>query len=62
MKEWEVTRLSGVLGAEVRGLDLALADAEMARALETLLHEHHVLFLPDQHPTPEAQLAFGQLF
>ena len=62
MKQWEVTRLSAALGAEVRGLDLAAADEQMARGIEALLHEHQVLFFPDQHPTPEQHLAFGKLF
>ena len=62
MHDWQITRLAGALGAEVRGLDLSRADAAMARAIEALLVEHQVLFFPDQHPTPEAQLAFGELF
>ncbi len=62
MDDWQITRLAGALGAEVRGLDLSRADAEIAREIEALLVEHHVLFFPDQHPTPESQLAFGRLF
>jgi len=58
----EVTRLSGSLGAEVRGLALTEAGAEDAARLLDLLHEHLVLFFPDQHLTPDEHIAFGRLF
>ena len=58
----EVTRLAGALGAEVRGADLAKVDEEGARAIERLLWEHLVLFFPDQHPTVEQHVAFGEHF
>ena len=59
---WQVRRLSGSLGAEVRGLSLADADAETAEALRELLREHLVLFFPEQHLTPDQHIAFGRLF
>jgi len=62
MTEWQVKRLAGALGAEVRGVDLATLDGRSARDLETLLHAHHVLFFPEQHLSPDAHLAFGSLF
>lgn len=59
---WQVERLAGALGAEVRGVRLAqLDDAEFA-ALERLLLEHQVLFLPDQHLTVDEHVAFGRRF
>jgi len=58
----DVERLSGSLGAEVRGIDLAAATPDDAAAIHELLMDHLVLFFPDQHPTPDEHLAFGRLF
>ena len=58
----EVTRLAGALGAEVRGVDLAQVDAAGAREIERVLWEHQVLFFPDQHPSVDAHVAFGEHF
>ncbi len=58
----EVTRLTGSLGAEVRGIALGQAGPEEAEALKELMAEHLVLFFPDQHLTPDAHIAFGRLF
>jgi taurine dioxygenase len=59
---WEVTRLSVALGASVRGIRLASAGREEAARIEDLLHEHLVLFFPDQHLTLEQHVALGGLF
>lgn len=58
----EVSRLSGSLGAEIRGIPLASAGPEEADAILELLTEHLVLFFPDQHLTPDEHIAFGRLF
>ncbi len=58
----EVERLSGSLGAEVRGLSLGQIGPAEARAIEDLLAEHLVLFFPEQYPTPEEHVAFGRHF
>jgi taurine dioxygenase len=58
----EVNRLAHALGAEVRGIDIADVDDQAAREIEKLLWEYQVLFFPDQHPTIEAHVAFGQRF
>lgn len=58
----DVMRLSGSLGAEVRGVSLDKAGPEDADRISALLMEHHVLFFPDQHLTPDAHIAFGRLF
>ena len=58
----DVRRLSGSLGAEVRGLRLTQADGADAEAIRALLTEHLVLFFPDQHLTPDEHIAFGKLF
>lgn len=58
----EVTRLSGSLGAEVRGFRMTEVDDAVAGRLRALLTEHRVLFFPDQHPTPDHHIAFGRWF
>jgi taurine dioxygenase len=58
----DVTRLSGSLGAEVRGLDLRSAGPEQAETILSLLMEHLVLFFPEQALTPDEHIRFGNLF
>ena len=58
----KVERLSGSLGAEIRGLRLAEANPQDAERIHELLMEHQVLFFPGQHPTPDEHLAFGRMF
>jgi len=58
----KVTRLATALGAEVRGFDLADVDVAVASEIERLLFEHQVLFFPDQHPSVETHVAFGEHF
>ena len=60
--EWQITRLSAALGAEVTGLTLAGAsDGDIARIKE-LLNQHRVLFFPDQHLAADDHIAFGRHF
>jgi len=58
----EITRLSGSLGAEIRGIELRKAGPDDADALRALLTEHLVLFFPGQRMTPDEHIAFGRLF
>ncbi|MFZ4810744.1 MAG: TauD/TfdA dioxygenase family protein [Ilumatobacteraceae bacterium] len=58
----DVRRLSGSLGAEVRGIALAGATADDASVIHQLLLEHMVLFFPEQHLSPDEHIAFGRLF
>ena len=58
----DVQRLSGSLGAEIRGVSLAQAGPAEADALRSLLTEHLVLFFPEQHMEQQEHLAFGRLF
>jgi taurine dioxygenase len=58
----EVQRLSGSLGAEVRGLGLADVGPAEAEEIQQLLIEHLVLFFPDQHLSPDEHLAFARHF
>lgn len=58
----EVVRLSGSLGAEVRGIPLSQVDSSGAQEILSLLTEHLVLFFPDQQLSKEEHVAFGQHF
>ncbi len=59
---WELKKLGGSLGAEIRGLRLCdVSDAELAHIKELLL-EYMVLFFPDQTPTPDEHVRFGGRF
>ena len=58
----EITRLTGALGAEVRGFPLRALDAAAASRVESLLLEHQVLFFPEQHLDIDAHVALGSHF
>ena len=58
----DVARLTGSLGAEVRGIDLVKAGPGEAETILDLVSQHLVLFFPDQHLTPDQHIAFGRLF
>ena len=49
---WHVKRLSTALGAEITGVRLSDVSAEEAGDVRDLLHEHKVIFFPDQHMSP----------
>ena len=55
--DWQVTRLSGSLGAEVNGVDLSNADQLMVDQIRALLNEHMVLFSPISSLTQVGTLA-----
>ena len=59
---WEINRLAAALGAEVRGVQLADADADIAQQVQDLLNEHQVLFFPDQTIDVDQHVAFGRHF
>ena len=61
-QELDVRRLSGSLGAEIRGIPLAKAGPAEADRIRDLLGEHLVLFFPEQHLAPDEHIAFGRLF
>lgn len=55
--------VSGVLGAEVAGVDLSAGpDDATIDAIRGAFLEHHVLVFRDQHLDPEQQMAFGRRF
>ena len=57
-----VTRLSGSLGAEIRGVKLVEATPDDVETFRKLLLEHLVIFFPDQTLTPDEHIAFGRMF
>ena len=60
---FEVVPVSGVIGADVYGLDLAAPlDNDTVRRVRSAFNEHQVLFFRDQHLSPAQQIAFGRRF
>ena len=58
--DFTIRRVSGALGAELNGLKLTdLDDAGLGKLLDTL-HEHLVVFIPDQHLSPAQLVAFAR--
>ncbi len=59
----QVERIAGALGAEIRGLNLALPlDEEQQADLRRHLAEHLVLVFRNQSLTPPTQIAFTRIF
>lgn len=63
MTSFTVEPLSGAVGAQVSGLDLAKPlDEATVSALRIAFNENHVLFFRDQALSPAEQIAFGRQF
>jgi taurine dioxygenase len=62
-RQIEIKRVSGALGAEIRGIDLAgqLDNSAMATVRQAFV-DHGVVFFMDQDLTPEQQLDFARRF
>lgn len=60
--QWDIRRLAGALGAEVRGVALAEAGKTEIAAIRNLMNQHMVLFFPDQNMTVDQHIAFGRHF
>jgi alpha-ketoglutarate-dependent taurine dioxygenase len=59
----EVRPISGALGAEISGVDMAQdLDADVVSEVRHALLDHLVIFLRDQKATPLQQLAFARKF
>jgi taurine dioxygenase len=59
----EVKPVSGALGAEIEGVDMAQdLEAEIVSEVRHALLDHLVIFLRDQKVTPAQQLAFARKF
>ena len=57
-----IDRLTTALGAEVHGLALNRVDHDTIETIKSLLHEHLVLFFPEQFLDIEAHVALGAHF
>ena len=57
-----VKRLTGSLGAEIQDLPLVNLNREQIATIESLLHQHLVLFFPQQFLDIEAHVALGSHF
>ncbi|MFT4987891.1 MAG: taurine dioxygenase [Acidimicrobiales bacterium] len=63
MVQLDVEPISGVLGAVIRGIDVAEPlDDETIDAIRSAFVTHHVLFFRDQNLDAEQQMAFGRQF
>ena len=60
--DWQVARLAGALGAEVRGIDLRQVTSEEVDRIRSLLLDHLVLFFPDQNISVDDHVSFGRYF
>jgi taurine dioxygenase len=59
----DIKPLSGVLGAEISGVDLSRPiDDRSADEIRAAFLTHHVLTFPNQRLDPEQQMRFGHLF
>jgi len=58
-----VAPVSGVVGAEISGVDLAgMLDAPTVAEIRQAFLDHHVVFFRDQQLTPETLMQFGRHF
>jgi taurine dioxygenase len=60
---FEIDPVSGTIGAEIHGLDLAAPlDDDIVGRLRDAFNEHQVIFFREQRLTPQQQIAFGRRF
>jgi len=63
MVQLDIEPVSGALGAEVRGVDLASdLNPDVVAAIRSAFVDHQVLFFRDQQLDAEQQMAFGRSF
>lgn len=58
----DVVRLSGSIGAEIRGVDLAAISDDVFGQISQVLWHHQVVLIRDQHLEPRAHAEFGKRF
>ncbi len=61
-QDLRVRTIAGALGAELHGIELERLDDAGYAWLREALREHHVVFMPEQHLTPDAHRALGRRF
>lgn len=59
---FEIVRLGGNIGAEIRGIDMRAPNAEQFEALNAAFVRYEVLIFRDQEITLEQQMAFAKQF
>ncbi|MFT5115844.1 MAG: taurine dioxygenase [Parasphingorhabdus sp.] len=57
-----ITRLAGTIGAEITGINLGQLSSANQKTVTSLLHQHLVLFFPDQHLNTDQHVALGKQF
>lgn len=62
MAAMDIRPLTGTLGAEITGVDLARLDSETFAAIHEAFLAHQVLVFPEQHLSPQAYVAFARRF
>lgn len=62
MSTWQVTRLAGALGAEIRDADLSDQSPAVIERINALLLEHKVLFFPAQQISVDEHVSLGRCF
>ncbi|MGK0170477.1 MAG: taurine dioxygenase [Gammaproteobacteria bacterium] len=62
MSNMTIHPVSGALGAELHGVDIAQMDDALFSAIHSALLEHSIIFFRDQTITPEQQIAFAHRF
>ena len=62
MSKMTIHPVSGALGAELHGVDIAQMDDTLFVAIHSALLEHSIIFFRDQTITPEQQIAFAHRF
>jgi len=59
---WQVKKLSGVIGAEINGADLSSTSADDIAEIKQLLLDHMVIFFPAQSLSVDEHVALGKHF
>lgn len=62
MERMEITKLSGAVGAQIKGLDLHKLDTSQFDVLRETLFRHGMVVIRDQSLTPEAHIALAERF
>jgi alpha-ketoglutarate-dependent taurine dioxygenase len=61
-QQWEIKRLAGALGAQVRGVILSAPSSQDITDIKGLLQTHKVLFFPGQSVSLDEHVALGEHF
>ena len=62
MGGWTINKMAGHCGARLHGVALDTATGQDLDDMRAALFEHGVIVMPDQHLSPEAQIALAEFF